>query len=166
MKARKHQFFRFWLTSQKNPKSKDIFDIAGRVLPETAVKERMDQESWLSLKLSIICNLCDTVCYKHLNKIKHFKRLLLYVVTFNMQNTTITNLNKLILHRAVKKNWLYGLCKMTLDSLQNMSFTRSRRLVWKFWLWWSNARKNSKSTSSGKCIPLIFSRILCSAWAW
>ena len=106
------------------------------------------------MKLSIICNLCDTVCYKHLNKIKHFKRLLLYVVTFNMQNTTITNLNKLILHRAVKKNWLYGLCKMTLDSLQNMSFTRSRRLVWKFWLWWSNARKNSKSTSSGKCIPL------------
>ena len=110
------------------------------------------------MKSSIICNLCDTVYCKHLNKIKHFKRLLLYVVTFNMQNTTITNLNKLILHRAVTKNWLYGLCKMTLDTLQNMSFTRSRRLVWKFWLWWSNARKNSKSKSSGKLMhsPLSF----------
>ena len=27
-----------WLTSQKNPKPKDVFDIAGRVLFETAVK--------------------------------------------------------------------------------------------------------------------------------
>ena len=45
VKERKHQFFRFCLTLQKNPKSKDVCDIAGRVLPETGVKERMDQES-------------------------------------------------------------------------------------------------------------------------
>ena len=104
------------------------------------------------MKLSIICNLCDTVYYKHLNKIKHFKRLLLYVVTFNMQNTTITNLNKLILHRAVKKfdrmdfeKWHLTLCKTC----------HSRRLVWKFWLWCSkNASRCSKSTSSGKRVPL------------
>ena len=45
VKVRKCQFFRFWLTSQENPKSKDVFHTAGRVLPNTAVKERMDQES-------------------------------------------------------------------------------------------------------------------------
>ena len=33
----KHRAFRFWSMSQKNPKSKDVFDITGRVLSETAV---------------------------------------------------------------------------------------------------------------------------------
>ena len=31
------QAFRFWLMLQKNPKFKDVFDIAGHVLFETAV---------------------------------------------------------------------------------------------------------------------------------
>ena len=35
--ARKCGAFRFWLTLQKNPKSKDLFDITGRVLSEIAV---------------------------------------------------------------------------------------------------------------------------------
>ena len=35
----RRQFFRFWLTSQKSPKSKDVFDIAGRVLSETALNK-------------------------------------------------------------------------------------------------------------------------------
>ena len=38
----KRQASKFWLTSQKNPKSKDVFDIAGRVLSETAVKQRLE----------------------------------------------------------------------------------------------------------------------------
>ena len=38
--ARKRRFFRLWLTSQKNPKSKDAFDIADRVLSETDVSEK------------------------------------------------------------------------------------------------------------------------------
>ena len=32
VKARKRRFFRFWLTSQKNSKFKDVFGIAGRML--------------------------------------------------------------------------------------------------------------------------------------
>ena len=36
---RRHGAFRFWLTSQKNAKSWDVLDIAGRVLSETAVTE-------------------------------------------------------------------------------------------------------------------------------
>ena len=35
--VRKHWAFRFWLVSQKNLKSKDVFDITGRVFSETAV---------------------------------------------------------------------------------------------------------------------------------
>ena len=35
--VRKHRAFRFWLMSQKNLKSKDVFDITGRVFSKTAV---------------------------------------------------------------------------------------------------------------------------------
>ena len=84
-----------------------------------------------------------------------------------MQNTTITNLNKLILHRAVKK-------KLIVWTLQNDTWYSAKHVIQaikkacleNFDFDEAMQEKTASPQVLENAFPFIFSWILCSAWAW